>query len=58
VTQGPTGGPRVVESYIVGHYRLEVANDVFNDGVRLILSSYHATLGQQRGTMLSDCPTL
>jgi hypothetical protein len=31
VIQGPTSGPDWLDPYIIGHYRLEVANDVFND---------------------------
>jgi hypothetical protein len=42
-----------LDPYIVGHYRLEVANDVFNVVKHLILLSCHATLGQQHGAMLS-----
>jgi hypothetical protein len=44
MTQGPTGGPRVVGSLYSRDYRLEVANDVFN-GVGmpgLIVLSCHA----------------
>jgi hypothetical protein len=41
-----------MDPYVVGHYQLGVANDVF-DGVGCpVLSSYHAILNQQRGAEL------
>jgi hypothetical protein len=49
----------MVGSYIVGHYRLEVANDVFNNMVHaLVLSSCHAAYGPRYDTVLSGRLTL
>jgi hypothetical protein len=49
----------LVVSYIVGHHRLEVANDVFNNMVHAhVLSSCHAAYGLCYGTVLSGRLTL
>jgi hypothetical protein len=56
MTQGPIGGPGWLDPYIVVHYGLEIANDIFND-VDTPGLIWHATLSQQRGVVLSGRPT-
>jgi hypothetical protein len=41
-----------IEPYVVGHQRLRVANDDFNDVGTPGLVACHAALGQQCGTVL------